>query len=77
MAEIENIHDKFFKRVFRNPKNTRAFLKGALPQRLRRTLDLAHLHIDPTNFISKKFKERFSDIVVKTRVKKGKNKDDY
>ncbi|MCP4668136.1 MAG: Rpn family recombination-promoting nuclease/putative transposase, partial [Deltaproteobacteria bacterium] len=56
------------------PKNTRAFLKSALPASLRRTLDLAYLHIDPTNYVSKKFKERFSDIVVKTRVKKGKNK---
>jgi len=44
MAKIENVHDNFFKRVFSNQENIRAFLKLALPAGILKTVDLTYIH---------------------------------
>lgn len=66
MSEIKNIHDKLFKNVFENVDNTRAFLRKVLPETLIKVIDFSKIAIDPTNYVSQKFKEGFSDIIVKT-----------
>ncbi|MDQ1351290.1 MAG: hypothetical protein QG657_1592 [Acidobacteriota bacterium] len=66
MNEIKNIHDKLFKNVFENVDNTRAFLRKVLPETLIKVIDFSKIAIDPTNYVSQKFKEGFSDIIVKT-----------
>jgi predicted transposase/invertase (TIGR01784 family) len=69
MKDIDKIHDKFFKKTFSNPENARAFLEMSLPEPVRKVIDFSKLNIDPTNYVSGKFKELFSDIVVKTSMK--------
>ena len=74
--KINNIHDKLFYTVFRNPENTAKFLSIAIPNPLFQRIELSQLKIDNTRYVSKKFKDLFSDIVVKTKMQAksgGKN----
>jgi len=67
--EIDKIHDKIFKKAFGNVENTRGFLYKILPIEIKDRLDFKSLKIDTTNYVSTEFKEGFSDIVVKTKMK--------
>ncbi len=67
--KIVSIDDKTFKKIFRNVKNTRDFLKKALPREIKERLDFSSIKIDPTNYVSNEFKEGYSDIVVKAKMK--------
>ncbi len=69
MTEIDRINDKFFKKTFSDLDNTRAFLKIVLPEPLRKATDFSKIEIDTTNYVSNRFKESFSDAVVKTKIK--------
>lgn len=63
------MHDKAFKKIFRDVKNTKDFLKKALPREIKQRLDFSSIKIDPTNYVSNEFKEGYSDIVVKAKMK--------
>jgi predicted transposase/invertase (TIGR01784 family) len=63
------MHDKAFKKIFRDVKNTKDFLKKALPREIKQRLDFASIKIDPTNYISNEFKQGYTDIVVKAKMK--------
>ncbi len=69
VSEIVSIDDKTFKKIFRDVKNTRDFLKKALPREIKERLDFSSIKIDPTNYVSNEFKEGYSDIVVKAKMK--------
>jgi predicted transposase/invertase (TIGR01784 family) len=69
MANIENIHDNFFRKVFSETANVETFLEAELPRDLYQQLDLAELALDPTSYISEAYKESLSDVVVKCRTK--------
>jgi predicted transposase YdaD len=71
MKEIDKEHDGLFKKTFGDVENTRAFLSMALPQPLRKAVDLYGMEIDTINYVSVEFEELFSDIVVKTRIKEN------
>ena len=75
MSEIKNIHDKLFKNVFENVDNTRAFLRKVLPETLIKAIDFSKISIDFTDYVSKKFKEGHSDIIVKTLMINEKGKE--
>ena len=66
---LENIHDKFFKKVFSNVENVRDFLYTSLPSDIQRDIDLDGITIDPTSYIADDIKDYFCDIVVKTKLK--------
>jgi predicted transposase/invertase (TIGR01784 family) len=66
MPEINNVHDNLFKNVFGNVDNTKAFLHKALPETIIKAINFSKMSIDCTNYVSKKFKEGHSDIIVKT-----------
>ena len=66
---LENIHDKFFKKVFSNIENTRDFLYTSLPMDIKSSIELDSLTIDPTSYVSNEMKDNFCDIVVKTKLK--------
>lgn len=72
MTDINNIYDKLFKKTFRNSKNVRDFLKRALPREIKKRLDFSSIKVEPTNYVSNEFKEGYSDITVKAKIK-GKN----
>ncbi|MGD2085787.1 MAG: Rpn family recombination-promoting nuclease/putative transposase [Candidatus Aminicenantes bacterium] len=63
------INDKTFKKIFRDAKNTKDFLKNVLPLEIKKHLDFSSIKIDPTNYVSNEFKEGYSDIVVKAKMK--------
>ncbi|GAG55064.1 unnamed protein product, partial [marine sediment metagenome] len=69
MSKIKNIHDKFCKHVFSNKQNISIFLDFAIPIKIKKFIDLNKIEIDPSNYIERKWKERFSDLVVKTKTK--------
>jgi predicted transposase/invertase (TIGR01784 family) len=65
---INNVHDKLFHQVFKNPVNTGEFLSIILPETLLCRIDLSKLEIDDTRYITKKFEDLFSDLVFKTKM---------
>jgi len=69
MANIDNIHDNFFRKVFSETANVETFLKAKLPKELYQQLDLAEMALEPTSYISEAYKESLSDIVVRCRTK--------
>jgi predicted transposase/invertase (TIGR01784 family) len=69
MANIDNIYDNFFRKVFSETANVETFLEAELPRELYQQLDLAELALDPTSYISEAYKESLSDLVVKCRTK--------
>jgi predicted transposase/invertase (TIGR01784 family) len=77
MNEIDRIHDKFFRNVFGDVENTKIFLKIALPTPIRKSIDFSKISIDPTNYVSQKFKEGLSDIVAKTIIRSREGKEAY
>jgi predicted transposase/invertase (TIGR01784 family) len=68
MAEIDKINDKLFKDALRKPDNARTFLKAVLPEAIKERIDFSIIDIGPTNYVSKEFKEYFSDIIVRTKM---------
>ena len=56
---LENIHDKFFKKVFSNIENTRDFLYTSLPFDIQNSIDIDNITIDPTSYISNEMKSVF------------------
>jgi predicted transposase/invertase (TIGR01784 family) len=71
---IDKINDKLFKKIFGNKENTRDFLKKILPREIKGRLDFSTIKIDPTNYISNEFKESYSDLVVKAKLKSSQGK---
>jgi predicted transposase/invertase (TIGR01784 family) len=69
MNEIFSINDKTFKKIFKDVQNTKDFLKKALPGEIKQRLDFESIKIDTTNYVSNEFKEGYSDIVVKAKMK--------
>ena len=67
--EIFSINDKTFKKIFRDVNNTKDFLKKALPREIKERLDFSSIKIDSANYVSNEFKEGYSDIVVKAKMK--------
>jgi len=70
---INNVHDKMFRKTFGNLKNSRGFLSIALPKPLQNAIDLSELEIDDSQYVDDRFKDSFSDIVVKAKMKSRSN----
>ncbi len=79
--KIKNKHDKIFAKTFGSTANTKAFLKMALPEMFLKVVDLSKLRIDKTRYVDDQFKDLFTDMVFKTKMKRhsapdsGKTKD--
>jgi predicted transposase/invertase (TIGR01784 family) len=74
MSEIDKINDKLFKETFKKKENAKAFMKKVLPEEIKKRIDFSNIEIGPTDYVSKKFKDFFSDIVIKTKLKSKKGK---
>lgn len=68
MNEIYKINDKIMKQIMQQPENARTFLKKVLPGEIKKRIDFSNMEIGPTGYVSKEFKEYFSDIVIKTKI---------
>ena len=73
MAKLENVHDNYFKSMFKKRENVRDFLSASLPDKITKYIDFNKIEIDDSGYISNEVKGYFSDIVVRTRIK-GKRK---
>ncbi len=69
MPGIENVHDRFFKRIFGDVANVRSFLEIALPEEVRKQLDLSDIQLEPTSYVSEEYRASLSDVVVKLRTR--------
>ena len=69
--KINKIHDKFFWEIYGRPENCRDFLKDFLPAEIHNQLDLSILDVDRKSYLDEKFKDHFSDLVIKTKCKNG------
>ena len=69
MPKLENIHDKFFKKVFSNIENVKDFLRIALPADIQTHTNLDNINIDANSYVSDSVKEFYSDVVVKSCIK--------
>ena len=67
-SEIQQIHDKFFHKIFDSLENARDFLEKVLPNYLKERLNLTYIEVVDTKYVSNEFKKGFSDIVVKTKL---------
>lgn len=71
--KIDKIHDKFFWEIYGRPENCRAFLKDFLPVEIYNQLDLSVLDVARKSYLDEKFKDHFSDLVIKTNFKDGES----
>ncbi|MGE5342194.1 MAG: Rpn family recombination-promoting nuclease/putative transposase, partial [Candidatus Omnitrophota bacterium] len=71
---IDKVNDKFFKKALENPKNAATFLQIALPESISKRINYSDIRVDPTDYVSEEYKEFFSDVVIKTNIKTGKEK---
>ena len=68
MKKIDRIHDKMFTTVFGKVDNARVLLKRVLPEKIKRRIDFHDIEIADTDYVSRKFDEYYSDIVVKVKM---------
>nr|MBP7552612.1 Rpn family recombination-promoting nuclease/putative transposase [Spirochaetota bacterium] len=64
----ENIHNDFFINIIKNKKNAADFLSGVLPNEISSKIDFDYIDFDDTSYIQNRFKELFSDIVIRTKI---------
>jgi len=68
--EIKKKHDKMFAKTFGSTANAKAFLEMALPEMFLKVVDLSKLRIDKTRYVDDRFKDSFTDMVFKTKMKR-------
>ena len=74
---MKDKHDQFFKHVFKDPENTRSFIKDYLPAKVSKELDLSSVQVHDPGSNSEEETEYISDIVVSCKTKNGKPADLY
>ncbi len=72
MKDITQPHNKFFKLVFTRGETTAEFIENNLPPEIVDLIDLESLEYEKDTFIDERFKDHFSDLLVKMRLKNGK-----
>ena len=77
MPKKEPIHNNFFMKTFQNLNNTRDFIKGALPAKITKKLDLSTIEIEPGTHVDENLKSHLSDLVVKVKSKEKESVDLY
>ncbi len=68
--EIQNPHDKFFKKVFGDPLRAKDFLVNYLPESIVDIIDVDSLELQKDSYIDQELQESFSDLLYKTKVNK-------
>ncbi len=69
-----NIHNDFFIKTIKDKQNAVDFLSGVLPDELLSKMDLSVIDYDDTSYMLNRFKDLFSDIVIKIKID-NKNAD--
>ncbi len=71
MAEINNPHDSFFKRLFGNLATAADFMRSYLPSAVVSVVDLDTLALEKESFIDPKLRSHFSDLLFRVRLAAG------
>ena len=71
--KVNKINDKFFWDIYGRPVNTAGFLNDFLPSNILNKIDLTHISVDKKSYLSEEYKDHYSDLVVKTRLKDNAN----
>ena len=71
MAEINNPHDSFFKRLFGNPDTAVDFMRSYLPGAVVSVVNLETLTLEKESFIDPKLRSHFSDLLFRVRLAAG------
>lgn len=69
-THISNPHDAFIKQLLRNKTEAVSFIKGVLPDDIKKQVDYESLHLSTNSYINKDLQESFSDIVYTGTYKK-------
>lgn len=76
-ANVNNPHDHFFRYIFTNPKEARAFLAHFLPPKMIQLLDLNQLVLESGSYIDEKLREHLTDILYTVPTRSGKRTNIY
>ena len=77
MSNNEPIHNNFFMKTFQDLSNTRDFIKGALPEKITKNLNLSTVKIVSGTHVDENLKSHMSDLVVNVKSRKKDNVDLY
>ncbi len=72
MKDITQPHNKFFKLVFSRGVTTAEFIENNLPPDIVSLIDLESLEYEKDTFIDERFKDHFSDLLIKMKLANGK-----
>lgn len=67
----ENLHDKFFRETFGEPRMAAEFLRHYLPPDLAAALDLNQLEVLKESFVDEELQEHFSDLLCRAPLRTG------
>ena len=65
--KLPNPHDLFFKSAFTRAEIVTGFIKHYLPEEITSHIDLDTVSVDLESYVSREFKEYFSDVVAQIR----------
>ncbi|OLS03284.1 Rpn family recombination-promoting nuclease/putative transposase [Tissierella creatinophila] len=68
MGKLNQPHDKYFRSTFGEIDFTKDFLTNYLPEELVKMIDMNTLTSQPTSYISKDFKEQFTDLLFRVDI---------
>jgi predicted transposase/invertase (TIGR01784 family) len=68
MSEINNVHDKFFKRTMADKKIARNMLENYLPEQILKLINLEDMELKKDSMIEKELKDIFSDLIYKVKL---------
>ena len=71
MAEVNNPHDKFFKRLFGDTATTADFIRNYLPAEIVAALQLETLALESESFLDPQLRGHFSDLLFRVRLAAG------
>ncbi len=71
MAEINNPHDSFFKRLFGDLNTATDFIRNYLPPGVVAVLNLATLTLEKESFIDPRLRSHFSDLLFRVKLVTG------
>lgn len=63
MAELNNVHDKFFKQVMGNKETAKNMMENYLPKKVLKLIDLEEMELEKDSMIEKELEETFTDLL--------------
>ena len=65
MSDIDNVHDKFFKKNMSDKSTARNMLQNYLPEQILKLINLDNMELEKDTMIEEELKDVFSDLIYK------------